>query len=216
MLQALLRQSALFAIGDCIDRTISYSFTFNPSAVSILGGSNLASITLANLLNPTVQTTAGSIPPGGVRSLQVFTQGLFDTFYGQPKGMISSQTIYTNALTVGILCSLPMLLDDQKVPLPNSATLNQLFTYLSMVDYLNQGTKSANINTIDGQLTIAYETQIAGVETINRTVISTTEPCTPVSQNFNAAKIIQEGAVGIKLVTVDGEQMILRLYDLNP
>lgn len=209
-------KSALFALGNCIDRDTSFSFTFNPATVLISGGANLAEITLANLLHPTVQDTAGPIPPGGIRSMQVFAQGLFDTFYGPPKGMISSQTIYTNTLTVGIMASSLMLLDTQKTPLPNPATADQLFNYLEVVDYLDQGTKRATINILDGQLTVGYEVQgTAGTELIERPVIST-GVCTPLSQNFNAAKIIQEGAVGIKLVTINGEKVILRLYDLNP
>ena len=210
-------KAALFALGDCIDRSIAYTFSFDPNNVLISGGANLAEIILAYYLHPTVQNTAGPIPPGGARSVQVFTQGLFDTFYGPPLGMISSLTIYTNTLTVGIMASSPMLLDTQKTPVTNPATVDQLFNYLQVTDYLTQGTKRANINILDGQLTVAYETLNAGnAEIINREVVSPTAACTPLSQNFDAAKIIAEGAVGIKLVTVNGEKVILRLYDLNP
>ncbi len=210
-------KAALFAIGDCIDRAVAYSFTFDPNKVIISGGANLAEINLAFYQHPTVQNVAGPVPAVGARTVQVFTQGLFDTFYGPPLGMISSETIYTNTLTVGILASSLMLLDTQKTQLVNPASVDQLFNYLQVTDYLTQGTKRANINTLDGQLTVAYETQNgANMEIINRPVISTTDPCTPLSKNFNAAKVIEEGAVGIKLVTVNGEKVVLRLYDLNP
>ncbi len=213
-------KSALFAIGDCIDRASLFSFTFDPNAVVIAGGANLAQMTLANYLHPTVQDTAGSIPPGGAYSVQVIVPDpnkLFDTFYGPPLGFFGSTTFYTNTLTVGILASSLMLLDTQKTQLPNPATTDQLFEYLQVADYFSQGTKRANINTLDGQLTVAFETpNTQGGEAIQRETISFTDPCTPLSKNFNAAKVIQEGAAGIKLVTMNGQKVILRLYDLNP
>ena len=213
-------KAALFAIGDSIDRNSQYSFTFDPKNVVIAGGANLAKITLANLLHPTVLTTAGSIPPGGIYGRQVFEQGLFDSLFGPPKGMISSTTIYTNTLTVGILSSSAMLLDTRKQPLPNPATTGQLFTYLEVDDYFNQGTKRAPIAELDGIITVAYElpqngTGQNGTDTIVREAISTTDPCSPI-RNANVAKILQDGAVGIKLVTVNGKKTILRLYDLDP
>jgi hypothetical protein len=118
---------------------------------------------------------------------------------------------------VGILASSPMLTDTRKTPLPNPATLDQIFNFLEVDDYLLQGTKRANITTIDGQLTVAFETTDAqSAELIQRTTISTTDPCTPLSKTFDAARIIAQGAVGIKLVTIDGQKTILRLYDLDP
>ena len=205
-------KAGLFALGEAAQ----YSFTFNPQNVLISGGANLAKIQQANLLHPTVLDTAGVIPPGGIRSRQVFEQGLFDEFYGPPNGQISSQTIYTNTLTAGILASSLMLTDTRKVQLSNPATVDQLFSYLQVVDYLDQGTKRANIALLNGNLTVAYETLTGTTETINRPIISQTDPCTPLSKNFNVTKILQEGAVGLKLVTVHGQKEILRLYDLNP
>ncbi len=213
-------KSALFALGDCIDRAIAYTFTFDPQQVVISGGANLAQITLANLLHPTVQDTAGSIPPGGAYSVQVIVpnpNNLFDLFYGPPFGFYGSTTYYTNTLKVGIFSSSLMLTDTQKAPLPTPANLNQLFQYLQVADYFSQGTKRAAINDSDGTLTIAFTfPNNQGGEAIQRQTISLTEPCSPVSKNFDVTKIVQEGAVGIKLVTVNGQPTPLRIYDLNP
>ena len=209
-------KSALIVLGNPIDSVTEFTFTANPAFV-ISGGANLALISLANLLHPTVHTTAGNIPPGGIYSKQVFTQGLFDAFYGPPKGHISSQTIYTNTLHVNIFASSQMLADTRKIPPPAPATAEQLFAYLSVVDYLDQGTKRANVNLLNGHLTVAYETaNVTGAEKIYREVIPLNEECSPLSANFNIPRIVAEGAVGIKLVKINGVETILRLYDLNP
>ena len=210
-------KAALFALGTSIDKTTSFTFNFSPNTFIISGGANLAELTLANLVHPTVQNVAGAIPPGFIYPLQVFTQGLFDAFYGPPKGEISSQTIYTNLLNVSIFSSSLMLADTQKTPLPSRATADQLFAYLSVTDYLQQGTKRAAITILDDQLTVGYTvTDNQGNETIQRQPIAVSDPCNPLSKPFDAGKIIEEGAVGIKLVTINGKKVILRLYDLNP
>ena len=51
---------------------------------------------------------------------------------------------------------------------------------------------------------------------INRYVVDQSAVCNPLSVPFPTAKILEEGAVGIALATLSGEQQVVRLFDLDP
>ena len=163
---SLDESGSLFALGVSNE----YIFSLNPDLFVIAGGGNLATITAANLIHPTVQNAAGVVDPGGIRD-QIVTNPAttFDTFYGPPKGFYASQTYSQNLMTVGILSSSLMLFDTNKMALPNPATQQQFFNYLMVDPYTTQGRKRAPIAEVDGQLVVAYivpETVlINGVET---------------------------------------------------
>ena len=218
---SLDERGSLFALG--ISK--AYEMTLDPENFVISGGANLAKITTANRIHPTVQNAAGVVNPGGIRNRIVAEPATqFDDFYGSPKGLYISHTFSRNLMNVGILSSSPMLFDTDKAPLPNPATQNQLFTYLAVQDYFDQGRKRAPINELDGQLVVGYITPatvlVDGVETtimqINRYVVDQDDPCNPLMSPFPTERILEEGAVGIALATIGGIQQVVRLYDLNP
>lgn len=214
---SLEERGSLLALG----ASNQYALALNPETFVISGGANLATMTEANRIHPTVQDTAGVIDPGGIRNRIVENPDTtFDDFYGPPKGVYASLTFSQNLMTVGLLSSSLMLFDTHKQPLANPATQEQLFEFLSVANYFEQGRKRAPINELDGQLVVGYITpqsdpQIKS-EIINRLVVDTKDPCNPLSVPFLAAKILKEGAVGIALATVAGRQQVVRLFDLNP
>lgn len=193
-----------------------FQLSFSPDSFTIAGGGNLAKIVNTSLMHPTVLDKAGFIDQGGIRNKEVIVADpdhLFDEFYGPPKGIIGSRTSYTNRLDVGILASGQMLTDRNKKPLPANALLDDFFAFLQTEPYLDQGTKRAAFNVVDGIPTVGY---LSSIIDIVREAISTTDTCTPLSPSLTVQRAIEEGAVGIKLATIGGQQVILRLYDLNP
>ena len=202
-----------------------YDVSLNEDMFVISGGANFATITEANLIHPTVQDVAGAVNPGGIRNQIVETPATeFDKFYGAPKGIYASQTFSENRMTVGILSSSLMLFDTNKNKLASPATQQELFDYLKVDNYFEQGRKRAPINELDGQLIVGYITprtiMVDGKEQmvmgINRFVVDQTDSCNPLSDPFMAQKVLNEGAVGITLATIDGQEQVIRLYDLDP
>ncbi len=218
---ALADRGSLLALGV----SNAYEMMLNPETFVISGGANLAMITEANRIHPLVQDTAGVVDPGGIRNCIVPVPAQeFDDFYGPPKGLYNSETFSQNLLTVGILSSSLMLFDTDKEPLANPATQDQLYTFLAVQNYFDQGRKRAPINELDGQLVVGYITPetvtTGGVTTttmhINRFVVNQDDPCNALTNPFPTDKILEEGAVGIALATIDGELQVVRLFDLNP
>lgn len=218
---SLEERGSLLALG----ASEEYTLFLNAESFVISGGANLATITEANRIHPTVQDTAGTIDPGGIRNRIVANPSPeFDDFYGPPKGVYASRTFSENLMKVGILSSSLMLFDTDKQPLATPATQEELFTFLSVANYFDQGRKRATINELDGHLIVGYivpQTSVVdGQETtslvIKRVMVNKDDPCNPLSVPFSADRIFQEGAVGIALATIDGTQQIVRLFDLNP
>lgn len=208
-------KAALIGVGD----GGTYTLNWNPSTFSILGGANFARLSDCVLINPTVTTPAGSIPPGGILSRQVIVPDpnqFYDQFYGPPNGYMGSETFFTNTLTVGIFASTAMLVPPNQTPLPAQATPDQFFNYFMVQDYLTQPTKIADIANLENQLTLGYLSMVSGQETIQRPTVSATQTCSPLDPDINQTAVLNEGAVGIKLATVNGVQTVLRVYDLNP
>jgi hypothetical protein len=205
-------RAALLGLGDIG----GYIFNLAPRFV-IAGGANLAKMQVCNLIHPTVLDTAGVIDPGGIRNkIVVDPQPPFDDFYGPNAGIITSDTFYFNKLDVSILSSSTMLRDRNKTPLVSPATVDDFFAFLMVDDYLAQASKQATIADFS-QLRVGYLTQTApNTETIERVPIEENQQCSPTAPDFPLARILKEGAVGIKLATINGVQTILRLYDLNP
>ncbi len=192
----------------------SYSLSFAPQSFTIAGGGNLAKIIDTNLMHPTVLDTAGVINQGGIRNREVLVPDpIFDEFYGPPRGIITSETFYTNQLQVNIFASGQMLIDTNKPQLPASATVDQFFSYLQVEPYVTQGTKRAAFNIVDGIPTIGF---LPDATTIERDPVSTTDLCTSLSPSLNIQEVVAEGAIGIKRATIEGQQITLRLYDLDP
>jgi len=211
---ALDEKASLLALGEG-----SYTFELTPDSFVIAGGGNIAQMTEVNRIHPTVQDLAGPIEPGGIRSrLQTNPATTFDTFYGPPKGIYASQTFAENGMTVGILSSSVMLFDSNKESLAALATKEDFFTFLKVDQYFDQGRKRAPIALLDNQLVVGYLTPLTGTEqqTIHRETIDSSDSCNPLAVPFLATKILQVGAVGIALATVEGRQKVVRLFDLNP
>jgi hypothetical protein len=214
---SLEERGSLFALG----ASNGYFLTLNPDSFVISGGANFATMTEANRIHPTVQDNAGVIDPGGIRNRIVKNPDTpFDDFYGAPRGVYASFTFSQNLMSVGLLSSSAMLFDVNKEPLESPATQEQLFEFLSVANYFEQGRKRAPINELDGQLVVGYIIPQADPQSssgsINRFVVDTNDPCNPLSVPFLAAKILKEGAVGIALATIAGRQQVVRLFDLNP
>ena len=199
---------------------IPYTFTINSDNFIIAGGANIGLFEQDSLIHPTVLDIAGVVDPGGIRNQEVIVPDpnqFFDDFYGPPNGFYGSTTYYLNKLTVGILSSSAMLSDPHKQPLPPVATADQLFTYLMVNDYLVQGVKEAPIALLDNQLFVDYLTQNSQMqEVINRPDVSAITPCNPLDPSLNQSKVLEQGVVGIKLATINGQQQIIRIYDPDP
>ena len=206
-------KAALLALGE----VGGYTVNLNQDTFVLSGGANLAMMQEANRIHPTVQTTAGTIDPGGIRNriVEVPTTE-FDAVFGPPKGVYASQTFSKNLMTVGILSSSDMLFDTNKTPLPTDATQLQLFNYLTVADYAQQGRKSSPISLLDNELTLGIVTPQAGGETIARPTLVQEGTCNPLGASFNTGRALQEGAVGVKLATINGQQEVIRVYELDP
>jgi hypothetical protein len=218
---SLEERGSLVALG----KSKEYNLFLNAESFVISGGANLATITEANRIHPTVQDTAGTIDPGGIRNRIIANPSTeFDDFYGAPKGVYASRTFSENLMKVGILSSSLMLFDADKQSLATPATQEELFTFLSVANYFDQGRKRAPINELDGRLVVGYivpqTSLVNGQETtslvIKRVVVNKDDPCNPLSIQFSADRILQEGAVGISLARINGTEQIVRLFDLNP
>jgi hypothetical protein len=199
-------KAALLALGEV---SSGYSLVFNPSTAIIAGGANIAKVLDGRLMHPTVQDVAGSINPEGIRLLTAENPPMFDDFFGPPKGLIGTQTVYSNTLEVSILSS---SLADRAVALFR-VTADRFFEVLKAQAYLNQRVKSASISDLNGTLKLGFITE---TNQIQRPNFTPTPVCEGIPPAFNRNKILQEGRVGVKLVTVNGEQVVLRAYDLNP
>ncbi len=210
---SLNQKGALLALGESSD---GYTINIDQDNFVISGGANLASMIQANRIHPTVQTVAGPIDPGGIRNRTVEEPATeFDEFYGPPKGIYKSLTFSLNRMMVGILSSSLMLFDTNKTPLSSDATQEQTFEFLQVADYTEQGRKRASINVLDGQLTIGFVTNDGEKRTISRPVIENGS-CNVLTVPFDTDKVLEAGAVGVKLATVNGQQQVIRVYDLDP
>ncbi len=216
---SLDENGSLLAIG----AANGYTLTINDDAV-LAGGANMATITEGNLIHPTVQDTAGVIDPGGVRPQLVVIpnpDSAFDDFYGPPKGLYASQTFSRNDMMVNVLSSSEMLKDTNKQPINPHATQQEFFEYLQVAPYAAQGRKRAPITELDNECLIDFLTsnENAG-DTINRPVVGPVSPCSPLSSTLQTSsgkdKVINDGAVGVKVANVNGVPTVIRVYDLDP
>ncbi len=213
---SLDEKAALLALG------AAQGYTFNVSADAVLaGGANLATIIEANKIHPTVQDKAGAINPGGIRNRIVIIEdpdNTFDEFYGPPKGFIASETFSLNQMMVGILSSSLMLTDSNKQQIGPNASQQELFNYLDVAEYKEQGRKRAPITDLDDQLLVGFLTERVEDEcdTINRPVVDPVVPCRPLSVPFDKDKVLEAGAVGVKVANINGVQRVIRVYDLDP
>ena len=169
-------------------------------------------------MHPTVQNKAGVIDPGGIRNRIVEQPDTeFDLFYGPPKGIYASETFSLNQMTVGILSSSLMLQDTNKQQIGPNASQQELFNYLKVAEYTKQGRKRAPITDLDDELIVGFLTEREGdCNTINRPVVDPVTPCSPLSDSFDTDKILEAGAVGIKVIDVNGVPTVIRVYDLDP
>ena len=206
-------RAALLALGE----SGGYTITLDQNNFVLAGGANLAMMIEANRIHPTVQTTAGAIDPGGIRNRIVevpLTE--FDLVFGAPKGFYASETFSKNLMTVGILSSSLMLSDTNKTPLPALATQQQVFDFLQVDHYLQQGRKRAPISLQNGDLTIGLVSENETTEVISRPVINTSGSCNPLSVPFNTLRVLAAGAVGVKKAFINGQEEIIRVYELDP
>ncbi len=187
--------------------SIAYTWQFDPHNTSILGGGNIVEIVDGLVMHPTILTTTGSAPVVGARTIMNTCTYALDSFYNQNQ---ASKTYYTNQLATDILASDITLQDLTKVAqLPlQGVPVTQLFGYLALIDYYDQGTKSTDISTF----VTPDETGYVDQTIIQRAPMATLIPIPPVT----LARIQARAGAGIKLVTRDGTRQILRMYDLNP
>ncbi len=187
--------------------SIAYTWIFNPYTARILGGGNILQIVDGLVMHPTILTATGVTPAIGARTIMDTCTYIPDTFYDQNQ---ASRTYYTNQLSTGILSSDITLQDLTKVaqlPLEN-VPVSQLFNYLVLIDYEEQGTKSTDFSTFITPAQDCYVDQA----TIQRAPLTALIPIPAET----LARIETRGGAGIKLITLNGQRQILRMYDLNP
>ncbi len=137
---------------------INYSWSFTPGSAHIYGGGNILQIVDGLVMHPTILTATGLMPAIGARSILDTSTYVPDDFYDQNQ---ASSTFYTNQITTGILSSDITLQDLTKVAqLPlNNVLIDQLFNYLVLVNYENQGTKSTNYSVFEEPNQVGYVDQ---------------------------------------------------------
>jgi hypothetical protein len=187
--------------------SIAYTWNFNPDTTRILGGGNILQIVDGLVMHPTILTATGLAPALGARTIIDSCTYVPDSFYNQNQ---ASQTFYTNQISTGILSSDITLQDLTKVrqlPLVN-VPVSQLFNYLTLIDYEYQGTKSTDVSTYITPPQDGYVDQ----SLIQRAAQTALIPVPAAT----LARIEARGGAGIKLITLNGQREILRMYDLNP
>lgn len=187
--------------------SIAYTWMFNPHSARILGGGNIVQIVDGLVMHPTILTATGLAPALGARTIMDTCTSIPDTFYDQNQ---ASRTYYTNQLSTGILSSDITLQDlTKRAQLPlNNVPVSQLFNYLVLIDYEEQGTKSTDVSTFMGPAQDGYVDQT----TIQRAPLTALIPIPATT----LARIEARGGAGIKLITLNGQRQILRMYDLDP
>ena len=204
-------QAALWAIGT----SDSYTFNFDTDRMAILGGGNLGEVIETWALHVQVRDVSGVVPHNDIHS-RLNTGPSVDDFYNQSQ---QSFTFYLDNLDVNIFSSGPLLRDRKKPASLTNVTQQELYDYLKVDDYLTQGAKRADISRVDQNIVLGFITQEEVPEEdpifpINRVPLPNQSAC--IQKNLDIEKILATGAIGIKLVTIDNEPVILRVYDLDP
>lgn len=177
----------------------SYSIYWDENNAHLLGGGNIIQTVDTYKVLPLITTTAGTLPPTGIRTDLDFLYPQLDDFYNQPQATPIPR-FYTDQLTVGICSSQEMLFDAHKAPLPSIATQADVFNFFKVEEFTTLDTKAVPVTALDG-------TDIID-DVINSTINRPSQP--------GAASQAYNGAVGAKIVQQDDQFILLRTYSLNP
>jgi len=215
---SLNQKSSLLAFGNELNiprtpvKKTAYNLCINPQKGFIYGGGNMAKILDSNYIHPTVITESGTIEPGGIRHDNLINPtDPTDNYPGDPSSSppyppnpipyfkhIGSKTFYRNLLDSQILTSSAMLFAQPSYrSLPKNASVQDIFRYLTVKDYLVQPVKSAPFSSLEDSMTAGFITN----NTINRSALA-------------AFALSQKDGLGIKLIPTTNT--ILKAYDLNP
>jgi hypothetical protein len=203
--------AALLAIGP----NASFSFSIDPSKARMYGGGNLIAFPDGWRTHPLIETTPGELLPNGERDIISTNPNAIDPFYKEP---IASKYYYFDHRLVGILSSSEQL-DDNINPTPfqllNEASVQNVFNYFDINQYLVEYSKEAAIGTISNNTRIDY----LDIATSGSAVIMRVDKANlPIgtNQQIDFGKILKLGAIGVWVETLNGQRTLVRVYDLEP
>jgi len=203
--------AALLGIGP----NASFSFSMDPTKAIMYGGGNLIAFPDGWRTHPLIETTPGELLPNGERDIISTNTGAIDPFYKQP---IASRYYYFDHRLVGILVSSEQLSDNLNptpYQLSDESSVQNVFDYFSADQYLAEYSKEAAIGAINNNTRIDYLDTGTGNFPI---IVRTDQAALPIgtNQHIDFGKILQLGAIGIWIETLNGERTLVRVYDLEP